>query len=353
MTPNSSSSPDGSAIPPRHRPNLNSLSKVTTEEQLWDFDGAESAGARPPEDAPPPPTIPRPRDEQHVKPHPLAPPTYPRMPEFSAGQSLIKVNVGKNGKKTRDTTRFNALPTLDSEFDDLDSWDDSELSPLVADLAPVASPVVPAPAPAPVANAAATTADERDEFSATRVAENTRPAVLPQLGLSKIERIGLLALLALLIIGGGIVFLNSVSRLPSEADLMPSLKFPIKGERVTIEAAQSFWRVPVADIDTFRRGTEVLPVASLTVRGGPAALRVFFRDSDGQVVGDAVNHSVSDAGRFEVSATAGFEEAWMHDTYQTARGKPWTIEVLEGPSQGAPAGDFKTLFTMKISADRR
>jgi len=378
MTPSNPSSSDGSALPSRHRPNLDKLSKITTEEKLWELDDAEGTGQPPPDDPPRPlPYIPEPRDGQDLKPRPPETPAPQSLPKLAIGKDQITVNVGKNRPKIRSTPTVNSRLAFDRDFEDLDrdlvelgSWDepqpvaaaaamDSSTPPFSGEAAsqeaaePAVAEVAPAVEVAPVAEVAAVATDDREEFSVPRVLENARRVTIPQLGLSKVERLGLLALLALLAIGGGIIFINTISRLPNEADLVQSRKFPVKGERITIEAAQSFWRAPVVGSDTFRRGTELLPVASITTRGGPAALRVFFRDSAGQVVGDAVNHSVGGAGTFEVAATAGFEESWMHDTYRTARDKPWTIELLEGPSQAAPAGDFKTLLEMKISPERR
>jgi hypothetical protein len=43
----------------------------------------------------------------------------------------------------------------------------------------------------------------------------------------------------------------------------------------------------------------------------------------------------------------------MHAAYRTGGSKPWTIEVFEAPSETTPGKDFKRLFEMNISTDRR
>jgi hypothetical protein len=43
----------------------------------------------------------------------------------------------------------------------------------------------------------------------------------------------------------------------------------------------------------------------------------------------------------------------MHAAYRTGQSKPWTIQVLEGPSETAANAEFKKLFEINISTDRR
>ena len=55
----------------------------------------------------------------------------------------------------------------------------------------------------------------------------------------------------------------------------------------------------------------------------------------------------------QIAATAGFEDLGMHAAYRTGQSKPWTIEVLEAPSESAANAEFKKLFEINISTDRR
>ena len=54
-----------------------------------------------------------------------------------------------------------------------------------------------------------------------------------------------------------------------------------------------------------------------------------------------------------LAATAGFEDIGMHAAYRTGQSKSWSVEVREAPSEDSPVQDFKKLFEMSISTDRR
>ncbi len=156
----------------------------------------------------------------------------------------------------------------------------------------------------------------------------------PRLMLSPVERLGLIFLLALLFAGGGAILVFSLNHLPTETQRAKANHFPIKGGQLTIDSATSYWRAPILEgssRDTFRRGTQLLPVLELSVSGGPATLRVLFRNEEQAVVGDAVTRTVREGGLLKIPATAGFDDLGMHAAYRTGEGKPWTIEVLEAP----------------------
>ena len=160
----------------------------------------------------------------------------------------------------------------------------------------------------------------------------------------------------LLVGGGATIFLGSLNRLPTEAIKAESTDFPIKGERVTISAATSYWRAPITDgpdADTFRRGTELLPVLELTASGGPALIRIFFRDQEGATIGDAMTRKIDGEGVVKIPATAGFDDPGMHAAYRTGESKPWTVQVWEITSGDASSGKSEKLFEMNVSTDRR
>jgi len=71
------------------------------------------------------------------------------------------------------------------------------------------------------------------------------------------------------------------------------------------------------------------------------------------VMGDAVNRTLQPGVPLQIAATAGFEDVGMHAAYRTGQSKPWTIEVLEAPSEGALNSEFRKLFEINISTDRR
>ncbi|MEI8038292.1 MAG: hypothetical protein WCJ14_07860, partial [Verrucomicrobiota bacterium] len=199
-------------------------------------------------------------------------------------------------------------------------------------------------------------AQEVDEFSPV-VPEHAVPVSLrPHWQLSAVERIGLIGLLALLLVGGGAMLVFSLTRLPSEPKRAKVNDFPIQGARLTITSAKSYWRAPKLAgpaPDMVRRGTELLPVLEIQVSGGPAAVRVLFRNAERAVVGDAVTRPVSGGGTLQIPATAGFDDLGMHAAYRTGESKPWTIEVLEAASEDTAGQEFKKLFELNISTDRR
>lgn len=341
---------------------MGNLAKDTTELDLWAFDDAEPGDDEPQVPTPKPvePEIPAPRPAAKGKSAPdkeKADDGVPQLPVASSKPS-IKVNVGiKRGKESTPLE----LARADAEFDDLDSWDEpaSEPSPVPSPAskpAPEAEAPAPEPTPDPISSPEPESAPEPAREPAI-VSEKPAPVSLkPNLGLSKLERVGMAALAAVLLVGGGVIYLNTISRLPKGADLAVANDFPIAGQQITVDSAETYWRVPVTggpNADTFRRDTLLLPVASLQIGKGSGAVRVFFRDGSGELVGDAVTRAVSGPGKLDIAATAGFEDAGMYAGYRTGLGKVWTIEVHEASSENAHASGFKKLFEMSIAADRR
>lgn len=345
---------------------------------LWAFDDVDAQDA-PLVEEPPKPSrtgIPSARGTDgtaEVKPRKPDPEDaeLPRPP--APASDSVTVNINKKGGRTGSrkplpeptSTSSHSVPGRD--FEDLDSWEDepSESGPEVPlkTLREISAPVEPeevksAPepetrlAPPPVAEPG----DDREEFSPKARADAGQTLVRPKLNLTKVERAGLLALLALLVIGGGLFYFNTIRRLPTGAERTKEHDFPIKGGKISVNSAVTYWRAPVTTgdhPDTVRRDTLLIPVVDLTTSGGPSVLRIFFRDKDGELVGDAVSRSIRGDMEFQVAATAGFDDLGMHAAYRTGQDRPWTIEILEGPSENAPTGDFKKLFEMNITTDRR
>lgn len=357
MTPKPPPPSEGSPLPPRSRPNLGDLVRDSAESDLWAFDDLDK-----PDDADPKPpsppvasNLPEPRGTRKKKPIELTP------PKPAASKSSVKVNVGKEPHKTlKQSVPSPSRPGV--EFDDLEHWDESATPVLSIHSSLIATPVEEenaieeTDAEAAPTETAAPAPDPTDELSPVVPAGAKPVSLVPHLSLSKVERIGLWTLGAILLIGGGAVFFNTIHRLPTGAERLKADDFPVKGRHVTILSAETFWRPPItggSNPETFRRGTQLLPVINLTSSGGPAAVRVFFRDQDGVVTGDAVTRMIKPGVPLQVAATAGFEDVGMHAAYRTGQTKPWTIEVLEATSETAANADFRKLFDINISPDRR
>lgn len=358
MTPKPPSSSEGSSFPPRSRPNLGDLVKDTTELDLWAFDDLD-----PEEEVPKPPApaastgIPGPRDSRKKKPLASEESTEPPPTQRVTGKDSIRVDVSKEALKTPSgSTGDLAEPRNDFEdLDDPDHWDANESPALSIHPSLITAPAQEPEDDEPVVESNPPV-EEADEFSPA-APENAQPiSLVPRLGLSKLEWLGLGVLGAILLSGGGVVFFNSIHRLPSGAERLRAGDFPVKGSHVTILSAETFWRAPVSEgknADTFRRGTQLLPVVTLTASGGPAGVRVFFRDEEGRVMGDAVTRTIKPGAPLQIAATAGFEDLGMHAAYRTGQSKPWTLQVLEGPSETAANAEFKKLFEINISTVRR
>ncbi len=311
---------------------MGNLGKDTTEVDLWAFDDLDAASEEilPPAAEPAAREIPKLRKTESSK---VRETKEDAAPKPMGSQEAVKVNVSKNrGMIATGTSAGHSKPGGD--FDDLDHWDESAIPEAAAEPAREVTPP----------------AVERVEMPPPVKSAPVAPEL--KLNLSKFERIGLLTLLAVLVLGGIAVFLGTINRLPTGSDRTKANDFPIQGQHLAIASATSFWRAPKS-AETVRRGTQLMPVLELTSTGSPAAIRVFFRNGDGEVVGDAVTRRVQAGAPLQIAATAGFDDVGMHAAYRTGRDKAWTIEVLEAPSENASGADFKKLFEMDVSQERR
>ena len=322
-------------LPPRNRPSLDTLAQDTTEVDLWAFDdelllpGAAAplltteTDCQLPQSPPPAKTLQAESDQ--ATPSPLR-------------AEPIQISGRKSYLKNQPIGLADMPMRTESEFDDLEHWE-----PPAAE-APTknhpAAPEVPNPTAAP-------------EAPNPTAAPGAR---LPQWQLSTVERLGLLALLAILLVGGTTIVVSSLKRLPREPQLVKARDFPLTNDLITINSATTYWREPVIGTsapDPIRRGTKLMPVVELTVAGGPAAIRVLFRNQDQTLVGDAVTRATRGGEVLKIPATAGFDDLGMHAAYRTGESKPWTIEVRAAPTTDAPGSAFKKLFEMPISTDLR
>jgi len=337
MKPDPSESSEENSLPPEHGAAKDPSTKATSETDLWDLDAPET------ETKPVEPEIsPEPAVSVESLPEPVA-----AEPERVSTKRIYKKPepIKKTRRRPAPAGSKKVSPRLDDTFDDLDDsdellidWEDDEISePVrVEKETPAEKPVeVPVKETAPVVEP---------------------PSLRPRLNLTSLERIGVFAVLILLIAGGAFFFFQSINRLPSQTGVVEAEDFPIEGSRIIVEKSHNYWRAPITtgdDRDTFRRGTSLLPVLELEIESGAGAVRIFFRDELGEFVGDAISRTVNGATSLKIPATAGFDDIGMHAAYRTGQSKPWTVEVLEGPSVSAPSSEFKRLFQMPLSTDRR
>ena len=383
MTADPPPSPEGSPLPSRHRPVLGDLAKNTTELDLWSFDDELDAEVLPVVQQLP--TQPRPIPV--TQPSRLIPERRDsRQP--SAGQrsdaeassppeEQVRLNANRSPERRRTLGDFSNSLKRAENFDDLEQWDTDSLPDvdrfeelpevLTEDVilkefseSPQAAPEgkeVPAASLASVVSSAKedlkrlVSAD--DEFSPVPRDGGEAVSLRPHMGLTKMEKLGIIALFAMLLAAGIVIYQFSVNRLPTESIKAKANDFPIKGSRVTVTSSESYWRVPIVDgptPDVFRRGTVLLPVIEIAVSGGSGAIRVVFRDENRKTMGDSITRTVQGSDVIKIVATAGFEDMGMYAAYRTGGNKPWTAEVLEGPSSDAPSAEFTKLFEMELSS---
>jgi hypothetical protein len=347
---------------------LGNLTQDTTELDLWSFEedldleDSESRAEVAESTRSSSGDIPAPRERQVTKvreaPSPLH--TAP-----VAGGERIQMNISKSRHKPQTNSPVPASQKPESEFDELEHWEDVPKEAEIDELPdaeflktnaeePVArTPLAPAIEPL---KPAAAEAKEDDEFSPPPREDTTPLSPLTRWNLSKAERTSLIVLLVLLAAGGLATLVFSLKRLPTESVRANANDFPIQGSKLTVTSAVSYWRAPITEgptPDTFRRGTQLLPVLELKIGGGSGAIRVLFRNDERIVIGDAVTRAVRGTGSLKIAATAGFDDPGMHAAYRTGESKPWTIEVFEAASEDTTSRDFKRLFEMNISTDRR
>ena len=365
----------GDSLPSRHRPALSTLTRDTTERDLWDFDDELETPApalKPSTEVTPrflskgPPVLSEPaaddpEADENAK--------VPKLPVGKTDQVLI--NVTKKPAPVRTAADQGSITDRD-DIDSTEDWEQFPDIPPLEDLPVAAEPrpvsVVPVPPPAPVAAPppeipapppvapAATQDDDQSEFEPVTRTTGAPDSLRPRIGLSAMEWIGLSVMVLLLVAASAVVFVISRKHLPAEAARARAHDFPIQGTYLTIGSATSYWREPITEgpsPDTFRRGTKLLPVLDLTVRGGPATIRVYFRNEDHVTVGDSVTRSVRAGEHIQFPATAGFDDSGMLAAYRTGENKPWTIEVFEAPADNPEGTAFKKLFEMNIATDYR
>ena len=290
----------------------------------------------------------------------------------------IRLNINPQGEAARPSGQPARHSPHLRDFTDLEQWADDgggqvkagdaldalQLESATAPVAePESAPEVKVPEEKDIADhleksteQAPVPPDEGIKISPKAAASPARVSLTPALKFTKFEKFGVVLLVVALVAVLAAVLYFSASRLPTETIGSKSPKFPIKGDLVLVQSAASYWRDVIAsgpDADVVRRGTRLLPVLELTCKGGPAVVRVIFRDEYGVSMGDTINRSVTDGGLLVIPATTGFEEIGIHAAYRTGDSKPWKIEVYEGEAGSDSANGFRKLFEMDISSERR
>lgn len=338
------------STPSKKSPPIPSPSEDGTEQDLWDLDtGDEETGTSRPESA---------RSKVASIPAQRAGDSYIR--SGKSAERIVGVSVlpeaefdklptlGKTTSIFKKQLGATDLPDNNSPPHEIDDDTDTE---------DYASPNI-------IKNdkSAPETIEEKSEPMARKAQNLNKPktqAVPPFLSsFSKFEKIGIAALIIILAISATLTILYFSKNVPTRPLVAEKLELPISGKLglVTITAVDTYWRVPVASgemADVVRRGTMLIPVLKISLDSKPAALRVLFRDDDGNVMGDVVTRDVSGKSETIIPATAGFDDIGMHASYRTGGSKRWLVEVFEAASSSASREKFKKIFETEISPDLR
>ena len=186
--------------------------------------------------------------------------------------------------------------------------------------------------------------------------QSTVRAILSISPLSKIEKIAILLLCFILLLGAALTLIHFSSRIPTRSLIAEKIDFPVSGKIVTITAASTYWRKPITsgdNADVVRRNTQLIPVVKLSLSSKTGAIRVFFRNEEGLLVGDVITRSVAGDSEITVIATAGFDDLGMHTAYRTGSGKRWRAQVFEAHSATASREDFSMVLEMEIDTQIR
>lgn len=170
--------------------------------------------------------------------------------------------------------------------------------------------------------------------------------------LSKIEKIAISCLIAALALGATLSIIHFSNRVPTRPLVAEKIDYPVSGEIVEITAASTHWRTPITtgeNADVVRRGTELIPVLKMSLSSKSGAIRVFFRNEEGVVVGDGITRTVKGETELTITATAGFEDIGMHTAYRTGDSPPWVVQVFEGGDAAAPRDEFRMVLETEIS----
>ena len=384
--------PQDPSLIQRQRPNTDDFVKNSKEEDLWDLADLSDAA----EQAAPVPMQPR-RSLPGIL--PLAPdkgesptvdgdksgmPVLPIMitPRFQSRQSVNVARLGRISpvRPSLDPSEPEAGAAVgtaapenlfEDTFDNLEDWVDAENIPvpISADnlravpevgtkhtLPPTAQGLsVP-----PTAQGASNPTAEAPGTAVEEVARSIEPIVKPlslrpHLGLSKLEAVSLIILVLLLLVGGYWVYDHSLNRVLGQVGQLAKVTFPVRGTHITVNSVASYWRKPLKDgnrIDAVRRGVVLIPVAEITLQGGPGAIRALVLNENGLAVGDPITRAVDGTTTLTLSATDGFEDISLHAAYRTGQTQPWTLRIFEASSANAQGKEFKKLLELPISSDK-
>ncbi len=194
--------------------------------------------------------------------------------------------------------------------------------------------------------------EEVENVSTAKPDKNSLPDIPTTGSLSKIEKIAIFALCAVFALGAILTLIHFSNHVPTRSLVTKELDFPVSGKIVEITAASTYWREPITkgeNADVVRRDTKLIPVLKLSLRSKSGAIRAFFRNEEGLVMGDGITRTVKGNAEVTIAATAGFEDVGMHTAYRMGDSKRWVVQVFEGPDATSPREKFRKVLETEIA----
>jgi len=370
--------PSNTGSPDRSRPTLSDLSKETTEGDLWNLD------EEPLEQAPAKPI-------QPIQQPATRKPAADEVPHQLSGSSASPVQRGKT--PARPAERRSDLPARREDApapagpDDIGELEEIQATPepepeSVLLVLPEEEPEKPAPASPkrsrePAASRESSATIDTGAKTASNEPRKNRPkqppATTPKSGggfrcpkPTKLEWIGLGTFAFILLLGSIWVLSRFFSQLTFESAYTKAPDFPVSGDHATLTSATTFWREPIREgpgRDSANREVAMIPVAEIAIdseKSVQGVLWLKFRNDKGEIIGDTIKRPFK-SGKFDatgdakitVPATNGFLDEGNFNAYRTSEGRPWTIEIQEGPSFDSASASFKPLTIIPILPLRR
>jgi hypothetical protein len=133
--------------------------------------------------------------------------------------------------------------------------------------------------------------------------------------LSLAEKISIIAVLAILILAATFSIIHFSNKIPIVPLIAKDLELPIEGKLITVSSVETYWRKPITsgeNADVIRRDTVLIPCVKITLKGSSCAIRILYRDQDGQLVGDNISRDINSETTIELAATDGFKDIGTH-----------------------------------------
>ncbi|MDX1681435.1 MAG: hypothetical protein R3242_11990 [Akkermansiaceae bacterium] len=169
--------------------------------------------------------------------------------------------------------------------------------------------------------------------------------------LSMVEKFCCAAIVVGVLVFAAAVFVPALYDFPEQPEMAESSDFPIAGAQVTVRSAETYWREPVREgenAEEVRADVVLVPVFDAKLEG-QGEIRLLFRDSEGELVGDLLTLELAGGQDYTAVCSDGFKYRGNFTAYQAGELEPWTVEFHEVPEGTEEINAETELFKMKIS----